>query len=244
MTDAPAFLTPVAADFEQRYLAAREKEGWRYDDDAVARLPQTAPGDPHAALWQLRADTAARFVAHLRERGARRVMELGCGNGWFSHTIARGTGAAVLGVDINETELRQASRVFAAPGLRFAYADVFEAEFEERFDAVVLNGAVQYFADPPALWRRLEGWLAVGGELHVLDSPVYGDAAAAAAARARSADYFAELGVPEMAARYHHHTHAAFPGFSQRDSAATRWLGRLTRQRRSPFPWLLRPRVG
>ena len=109
-------------------------------------------------------------------------------------------------------------------------------------DVVVLASVVQYVADLPALLRRLRSWLAVDGEIHVLDSPFYRPADVAAA-RERTARHYADLGVPEMAEAYHHHRLdelAEFePTFLQRPGMVAERVARLVPGRRSsPFPWL------
>ena len=55
----------------------------------------------------------------------------------------------------------------------------------------------------------LASLLAPEGEVHVMDTVLYPDVHAAQLASERSQRYYTELGVPAMAAHYHHHTLAA-----------------------------------
>lgn len=227
------------------YDTVRELEGRHYPDEIVARLPDVPSDDPLRAEWRRRADSAERLVRHLaRSPLSLKVVEVGCGNGWLSALIARSINARVVGLDLNDHEIEQASRVFAmVPGLSFVVADAEVATSPlPRPTTIVLASVIQYIADVPAFIRRLLDWLAPGGEIHVLDSPLY-RRGEAAAARARSAAYYVRLGVPAMADAYHHHDIGILDGFSAdalHDPGAlgSRVAARLRGGRPSPFPWI------
>ncbi len=227
------------------YLRARGLEGRLYPDELVARLPAVSDGHPLAGEWRARAESASRLLGYLRALGRPlAVLDAGCGNGWLASRIAEIPGTRVVGVDVNDTELGQATRVFAGrPELGFVRGNVLTMPPPpEPLDVVVLASVVQYVPDVPGLLRRLVPWLVVGGEIHVLDSPFY-RAVDAAAARERTRRHYAGLGVPEMAEVYHHHRFdelAAFsPTFLYRPEAWTSRLGRRILGRpRSPFPWI------
>ena len=229
------------------YLRAREREGRLYSDEFVRSLPSAPADHPLSAEWRLRADSSARLLRHLGGRRARRVVELGSGNGWLSAAIAAGLGpeARVVGLEANSVELEQARRVFAdRANLAFVEGDLErDAGLPlDRPDAVVLASAIQYVEDLPALVARLRTLLAAGGEVHILDSPIYapGDVPAA---RERTREHYEQIGIPEMAANYHHHTWDEVDPFrpivAYRPAAfAQRAAARLGRAR-SPFPWLI-----
>jgi len=236
----------LAADpFEQQYLAVRQQEGRVYSDAQVRALPH--PGGELASSheWRVRAESCRRLLRYLRARGGSGpLLELGCGNGWLSRRLAEGLRREVCGVDVNRTELAQAARVFAAnPLLSFVAGDIRTLPLPaQRFDAIVLPACLQYFADPRALIARLLGLLQDDGELHVIDSPFYADAAQAQASAARSLRYFSGLGCAELASQYHQHTDAALDGialhrlFDPRSLRAR--LGRALRLAQPHFPWL------
>ncbi|MBL8010840.1 MAG: class I SAM-dependent methyltransferase [Flavobacteriales bacterium] len=196
-------LLEAPGPFGGLYNEARAREGRILDDRQVSRLPQ-APERPHRAEWQVRARSAQRLVEHPGRSGrSLRVLDVGCGNGWLSALLAR-QGHAVLGIDRHLPELQQAARVFG-DGPRFALADLFHPALDGlRFDVVLFAASFQYFADARATLRRARA-LAPSGEVHVMDTMLYPDADAAAAASARSAAYYAALGVPQLAANYHAH---------------------------------------
>ncbi len=237
----------------ETYLRARRLEGRLYPDDVVARLPLAPAADPLRREWLQRADSAARLVAYLSRLPRPLVaLEVGCGNGWLANLVAAVPGSDVTGLDVNVVELDQARRVFGdRPNLRFVLADVLAAPMPTpRPTVIVLASVIQYAPDLGALIRRLADWLAPGGEIHVLDSPIYAPDDVPAA-RERTRRYYAELGVPEMAPVYQHHDWRAFDGFkvdvlsrpgTPRARIERRLLGRLLGRPRSPFPWLrIRP---
>ena len=224
------------------YLEVRRLEGRLYSDRQVARLPVIAPDHPLSREWRARSVSARRLTAYLKRKGARRILDVGCGNGWMSATLARQCGAFVVGADINLPELVQACRVFKEGSARFAAADVLRAPFPPRtFDSVVIASAAQYFEDLPDLLEALRPLLASGGEVHILDTPFYGDAELDAA-KARTADYYRELGKPDMTEHYFHHTWSELDGFDARLLHDPRSLrARFSRRLGlvgSPFPWL------
>ncbi|MEM9023466.1 MAG: class I SAM-dependent methyltransferase [Bacteroidota bacterium] len=239
---AVVYRTPVEAAFEQDYLQIRELEQRVYSDAQVAQLPAVSSGHPHHREWQMRARSAQRFAAHIKRTGVRHLLDVGCGNGWFSALVARETGCRVEGWDINSTELAQAARVFPADGLQFCYADLFAVDDPALgFDAVVINSAVQYFPDLHRLLEQLFQWLPSGGAVHLIDSPFYAEEEVAAA-RERTQAYYRELGTEGRGDYYHHRTWSELQGLEvevcydprTRKQRLLRKLGTVD----SPFPWL------
>jgi SAM-dependent methyltransferase len=226
------------------YLAVRQREGRIYLDGVVERLPDVGLDHPHRNEWLARRASARRLLAYVRRRPKPlRVLDLGCGNGWLSASLSGLPQTYVMGLDTNLTELAQAARVFhAADRAGFLAGDVLRPPWPEgSFDVAVIASSIQYFDDLGGLLRAVGSLLRPGGEAHILDSPIYEDPDVDAA-RHRSEAYYAQLGFPEMAVRYHHHTWAALDGF---DVACLYDPGTLSArlQRRlghvdSPFPWL------
>ena len=226
------------------YLRVRVKEGRLYPDDVVRQLPLVPSDHPLYSEWTARSASCNRLTSYLsRFRPRTTVLELGCGNGWLANNIARSAGASVVGLDRNSVELRQAQRLFGdRKEMSWIVTDIFCAPFRARtFDVVVIASAIQYFADLKGLFETLLPLLTTGGEIHILDSPLYSPEDLAAA-RDRSRQYYDGLGVPEMAAYYHHHSAAALASYN------LEWLYIPPRERNrgavrdSPFPWVcLRP---
>src|SRR5512133_1402896 len=173
------------------YLRVREREGRLYSDEIVRRLPDVPPGLPLHREWRARAaslESLSRYLLHLGQ--PLRLLEVGCGNGWLSHQLSTLPGVQVWGLDRRGIELTQAARLFNRESAGFLAADVFRAPFAPRaFDVILLPSVIQYFADLPRLIRTLLADLRDGGELHILDSPVY-DAADVQQARERTKTYY------------------------------------------------------
>ncbi|MBK7438159.1 MAG: class I SAM-dependent methyltransferase [Saprospiraceae bacterium] len=142
------------------------------------------------------------------------MLDLGCGNGWFTNQLAKNVPGQYLGLDINSHELYQAARMFSTTHCRFAYGDIFSQALPHRFfDMIILNASIQYFQSLPRLIERCRLLLTVHGQIHILDSPFYNSSQAAEQARQRSESYYLNLGIPQMALYYHHHTWGSLSGY-------------------------------
>ena len=236
----------VYAEREDRYWRVRARENRLYLDEVVRTLPEVPNEHPLAKEWAARADSLGRladYVARL-QRGLD-LLDLGCGNGWMAHQLAALPNVRVYGLDLNRRELTQAARVFVErPRLKFIYGDVFTAPLPPgSFHLIVLASVIQYFADLPALIRRLLELCTPDGEIHVLDSPLYA-APVVEAARERTRRYYSQKGLAFMADDYHHHLHSSLAPFNPDvlydpraplNRLAQWWWGETPR---SPFEWL------
>jgi SAM-dependent methyltransferase len=225
------------------YLRVREKEGRVYTDDIVRDLPIVPDGHPLADEWKARSASASRLRRYLA-RFSRRltVLDIGCGNGWLANLLSN-SGHRVVGLDQNIYELKQAARVFSKnTDVLFMEADIFSVPFErESFDIVILASSIQYFNDLHMLFRTLCKYLRRSGEIHVLDSPLYRDQDVESA-MARSREYYAALGFPDMANRYFHHRLSDVDVFRPRilyqpDHKVLK-IKHFLKRVDSPFPWL------
>lgn len=235
------------AEQETRYWRVRAREFRLYSDEIVSQLPVVPADHPLRAEWAARADSLSRLADHVaRFWRDLTVLDLGCGNGWMAHQLAAiSVRIKVYGLDLNRRELAQAARVFIdRPRLRFVYGDVWTAALPARScDLIILASVIQYFPDLPRLVRRLLELTAPGGEIHILDSPLYSERAVPAA-RERTHAYYRSKGLAFMSEAYHHHTWAALAPFqpevlydprSPLNRLASWWWAE---QARSPFPWL------
>ncbi len=239
-----AILFPGDSHFEELYLEARRKEGRIYSDAEVTRLPFASAQNPHRREWKLRAKSFMRFKRYLAAKGERlRLLDLGCGNGWFTAQLARGRRHTFCCVDINLHELQQGARLFGGRAIQFILADIFQTRLPVApFDFIVLNGSIQYFPDLGRLMRVLQDLLGKGGEIHFLDSPWY-KTGELGAARQKSIQYYSALGVPEMSRWYHQHTLEELASWRYRLLAdPNSWSNRmanLLRLSAPGFPWIV-----
>jgi SAM-dependent methyltransferase len=242
--------------FEELYLLVRQKEGRIYSDSEVVRLPFASRQNPHRREWKLRAGTFIRFKEYLAGKAeGLRLLDLGCGYGWFSARLARDHRHTFCCMDVNLPELQQGARLFASKSVQFIRADIFDDRFSlAPFDLVVLNGSIQYFAEIPRLLTGLGRLLNSRGEIHILDSPFY-DANELEAARQRTAQYYSALRVPEMSRWYHHHSLDELAGWRYELMAKPNLWSRMVARvlgkrqslagpvsphsRRGGFPWII-----
>ncbi|EYB67706.1 Trans-aconitate 2-methyltransferase [Deinococcus phoenicis] len=93
------------------------------------------------------------------------VVDLGCGTGDHTRTLAqRFPAARVLGLDSSAEMLAKADRQ-GVPNLRFEQGDILALQGE--YDLIFSNAALQWLPDHPALLARLWAQLRPGGVLAV-----------------------------------------------------------------------------
>ncbi|WP_341225352.1 methyltransferase domain-containing protein [uncultured Arcticibacterium sp.] len=226
---------------ESFYLKLRTKEGRVLSDDLVKKLPDLPKNNPLFSEWQLRKDTQKRFCGYLKKkRRPLKILELGCGNGWFSSKMAEIKGVEVLGLDLNLLELEQAQRLFGNERVEFAYGNIFENIFEkESFDMVVINAAIQYFPSVSELFTVFFEIMKSHGEIHVLDSPFYKEEQISEA-KERSLEYYKSQDCTEMANFYFHHGFQDLKPFSPTYRRTKFYfLKKVLRKKQNPFVWAI-----
>jgi SAM-dependent methyltransferase len=132
-----------------------------YDDDAFfagySRLPRSVQGLDGAPEWPaLRA-----LLPDLRDL---RVVDLGCGYGWFCR-FAREQGAAeVLGLDVSEKMLARAREMTSDPAIQYQRADLESVALpDEIFDLAYSSLALHYLVHLDRLVANVSRALSPGG---------------------------------------------------------------------------------
>lgn len=224
------------SDFSDRYLKIRSREKRVYPDDIVKQLPHVPKENPHFDAWKKREKTAKRFTNYLTKHRFSSLLEIGCGNGWFTRTCAQHTEFA-LGTDINLPELQQAAKLFSNEKIQFICADILKTNpFARSFDIIVLNASIRYFEAIKLLFQKLSQMLNPEGELHIPDSSFY-NTNEIKAAKQRTESYYTQAGTPEMSRYYHHPSTKVVEGFDTLFKAKTGRLHRLMNRNESPFSW-------
>lgn len=228
----------VKTDFEDLYLAVRKLEKRVYTDEQLRTLPDIDPLHVHAAEWDIRKRSSRRLISYLRKKGrSLRILEVGCGNGWLSAKLAEIAGADVVGLDINQAEISQASKVFVKDNLEFVY-DVFNddtfADF--KFDVIVFAASIQYFPSVKSIMDQALSMLNPDGEVHIMDTHFY-KPEEVERANARSRNYYNSLGFPEMAGQYFHHSIEELSGMQHHILLNPNSIMRLL-DKRGPFHWI------
>ena len=237
---------PRRNEFEQVYLSLRKKENRLYSDEIVKQLPDVTPDKTLKHEWQVRKDSVSKMIAYLKKKKTfKSILEVGCGNGWFANRLANDLSADVLAIDVNESELHQGSRVFSSEKLSFVYGDIFSIKLSaKKFNVVILASSIQYFPSIQLLIRRLLDLIGPDGEIHIIDSPAYTSDKGLIAAKKRSVEHFAELGHPEMAEYYFHHTMKEIGTFNYEVLENPAGIipalkRRLFKKSQTVFPWIV-----
>ena len=102
-----------------------------------------------------------------------RVLDVGCGIGGSAFHMAREYGAQVTGVDLLHQLVEQGTQRATQRGIphvQFIANNIIEAELPEAgFDLIYSRDAIMYNNDKAAIFTRLRGLLAPGGQLFISD---------------------------------------------------------------------------
>lgn len=102
----------------------------------------------------------------LPELRGKRVLDLGCGYGWFCRWAAEQGAGAVTGIDISEKMLAKARAGTADKAIVYRQGDLETLELAQgSFDLVYSSLAFHYLPDTEKLYRTIHRALAVGGRL-------------------------------------------------------------------------------
>jgi len=229
------YLTEEQSDFSNAYVKVRKKENRILTDEEIAILPYLKKHE-----WPLREKSTERFLQYIAAKNKPlHILEIGCGNGWFSHKIAiLAKKNKIVGLDVNSQELKQATRVFQKENLYFIYGDIFKIKgtLKQQFDIIVLNSAAQYFPDFKALLNTLLTFLKPEGEVHIIDSPFY-KTSEIENAKQNTLTYYTNLGFPEMSKNYHHHEVSKIADFDILYEYKRNIINKILRKKDSPFSW-------
>jgi 2-polyprenyl-3-methyl-5-hydroxy-6-metoxy-1,4-benzoquinol methylase len=162
----------------ERALVRAESEFWDRQEREIDRL-YARPHD-----WRFVPEIADRIVAPryrflrrllVARRGEiRRVLDVGCGNGWFLHAAAE-LGFEGVGIDVAELKIEAAKRAAAERGIssrcEFRVEDVLEYAPERRFDLLVSQGSLHHLPGLEAKLPELVARLVRPGGYMLLSEP-------------------------------------------------------------------------
>ena len=143
-----------------------------YDNPAFfenySQLPRSVQGLDGAPEWP-------SLQALLPDLQGRRIVDLGCGLGWFCRWAQEQRAAEVLGLDVSENMLAQA-RATTSPGvIRYAIADLEHLQLPAAsFDLAYSSLALHYIRDLASLLAMVHCALVPGGQLiFSIEHPIY-----------------------------------------------------------------------
>jgi ubiquinone/menaquinone biosynthesis C-methylase UbiE len=141
-------------------LMAEEMSTVRADFDRIALL--AGGGSDHSDYYQ-------NFLARRVPARCRAALEVGCGTGSFSRTLAKSS-ESVLALDLSPNMIRVAQERSARfPNIEFRVADVLELELPaEAFDCVATIATLHHLPTKEVL-SKIKRALKPGGVLLVLD---------------------------------------------------------------------------
>ena len=197
----------VDTAFGDLYIDVRNQEKRVLTDCQVMFLPDIEPTHIHYKEWQVRKRSAKRLIDYLKEKSKPlNILEIGCGNGWLSSMLLTIKGSKVTGIDVNEPEIMQAKRLFKNERLDFICAGFDPQMFsDQKFDVILFAASIQYFPSIKNILQDALSCLNRNGEIHIIDTNFYSPNQVEGAARLTE-QYYSEMGYPEMAAYYFHHT--------------------------------------
>lgn len=110
--------------------------------------------------------TDQAIVDAVLSRSPRKVIDLGCGEGWLARTLA-GAGVRVVGVDVVPSLIEAAQSQAGGEFHLLSYADVAAGELKQRADVVVCNFSLLGEASVDDLLAAVPTLLEAGGVLLV-----------------------------------------------------------------------------
>ncbi|HXQ36690.1 MAG TPA: class I SAM-dependent methyltransferase [Anaerolineales bacterium] len=160
--------------FLSQYRLVRERDGYRlYTADEYRGLPNIKADNPQAQVWRVRQESYYRLIT-LLPRKSLSILDLGAGNGWLSHCLAK-LGHHLVAVDWLDDEHDGLGAYRHYP---VQYTSV-QADFDalpfmaDQFDAVIFNASLHYSNNVERTLRHACRMLNHNGRIYVMDSPTF-----------------------------------------------------------------------
>jgi ubiquinone/menaquinone biosynthesis C-methylase UbiE len=133
-----------------------------------SRLPRSVEGLAAAPEWPT-------LQSMLPDLQGLRVVDLGCGFGWFCRWAREVGAASVQGLDVSENMLAQARETTSDPTIAYARADLEQLNLVEgAFDLVYSSLALHYIENLRGLFEQVRRGLVPGGRfVFSVEHPIY-----------------------------------------------------------------------
>jgi SAM-dependent methyltransferase len=127
--------------------------------DAYSRLARSVHGLDGAPEWPA-------LRALMPDMKGLRVLDLGCGYGWFCRWARQNGAARVLGIDVSEKMLQRARAGSDDDGIVYQFGDLEHVKLpDSSFDLVYSSLAFHYLVNLRTLVSRIHAALVPGGRL-------------------------------------------------------------------------------
>ncbi|KAH8650160.1 methyltransferase type 11 [Xylariales sp. PMI_506] len=136
--------------------------------DGYVQLPRQVEGLDGAPEWPC-------LRSMLPPLDALRILDLGCGMGWFARWAIENGAAKVHGVDLSENMLNRARSMTASQNITYQRADMDELTLPgTEYDLVFSSLAFHYLLELPRLFREIHKSLADGGKIvFTVEHPIF-----------------------------------------------------------------------
>lgn len=136
--------------------------------EGYGKLGRSVQGLAGAAEWP-------SLRALLPDLRGLRVVDLGCGFGWFCRWAREQGGAQVLGLDLSEKMLQRAEEMTSDPAITYARADLEHPDLPAAsFDLAYSSLALHYIEDLEGILKNVHRALVPGGHLiFSVEHPIY-----------------------------------------------------------------------
>lgn len=136
--------------------------------DGYSRLARSIDGLNAAAEWS----AMRALLPDLRQR---RIVDLGCGFGWFCRWARQQAASHVLGLDLSENMLARARSTTSDPAVTYQQADLEQLILPASgFDLAYSSLAFHYVKDVERLFTMLHASLVPGGHMvFSTEHPIY-----------------------------------------------------------------------
>ena len=139
--------------------------------DQIATERATMPAAHNPVLERRTVENSNQNLLKYLRPGIR-VLDVGCGSGAITRSIAEKIGPAgfVVGIDPNKNLIEQARQNAGnSVGIAFEQADVYTFDTDEQFDVVTCARTLQWLAKPNEALVNMKRFVKPGGYLAVLD---------------------------------------------------------------------------
>lgn len=148
------------------------KEIEMYTDSELVQLPEINTNHLLSQKWEINRKVAEKFIDYIKNKSVRKIVDINCGNGWFTNLIAKNNYANVLGISSNVKELHRAQKIFTKDNLSFKENNVLKDDFQGKFDIIILHNTLVNYPNLSELLTKLKSILDKDGEIHILEYPV------------------------------------------------------------------------